>query len=194
MNSVAVVILAAGAATRFGSAKQLAEIGGKSMLQRVLDNCSDRQEADLFLVLGANQEAIRTKIQIDEPQVICNPNWQEGIGSSIRTATAKLKNEYEGILFVAGDQPLVNSQKLGLLLDKWRESPELICAAKYQNTLGIPAIFPRNSYSKLSALSGDRGAKQVLLENKNDIQSVEIAEAATDIDRPEDLNRFNAIE
>lgn len=188
MNSIAAVILAAGAAVRFGSTKQLADIDGKIMLQRVLDNCQFLIDVDLYLVLGANKEDILPRLQLTQSQIILNSKWQEGMGSSIRTATTQLQNNYDGILFVAGDQPFVQGDQLARLVGKWHASPETICAAQYQGTVGIPAIFPRHLYSKLLLLEGDRGAKNLLRENSDNMQLVEIPEAAIDIDQPEDIN------
>jgi molybdenum cofactor cytidylyltransferase len=193
MNSLAAVILAAGAATRFGSAKQLADIEGKVMLQYLVDCCGSLNSVDLYLLLGANIEEIQSRIKIDKTNIINNTEWQEGIGSSIRLATLELQNNYDGILFLAGDQPFVSNGQLDQLINKWRESPEKICAAKYLDTVGIPAIFPRNTYAKLILLEGDVGAKKLLSQSAENIQLMEIPEAAVDIDRPEDLDRTGTI-
>lgn len=194
MKPIAAVILAAGAATRFGSAKQLADIGGKVMLQHIIDSCRQLKSVDLYLVLGANTEEIQTRIKIDKTKIINNSEWQEGIGSSIRAATLELQDSYEGILFLAGDQPFISTNQLDQLINSWRESPDRICAAKYLDTVGIPAIFPRSMYSQLILLEGDLGAKKLLLENHDNMQLIEMPEAAIDIDRPEDLDRASTVQ
>lgn len=194
MKSIAAVILAAGAATRFGSAKQLVNIEEKIMLQHIIDSCSQLNSVDLYLVLGANTEEIQTRVKIDKTKIIDNAEWQEGIGSSIRLATSKLQDSYDGILFLAGDQPFISNGQLDQLINKWRESPDKICAAQYLDTVGIPAIFPRNTYSRLILLEGDVGAKKLLLENVENTQLLEIPEAAVDIDRPEDLDSTSTLQ
>ncbi len=188
MKSIAVAVLAAGAATRFGSAKQLADIDGKFMLQRVLDCCNSLTALDTYLVLGAMHEEIQPKLNIDSSKIIVNSNWHEGMGSSIAAAALKLQQAYESILFVAGDQPYISAQQLTEMIDRWRESPTTICAAQYGDTIGIPAIFPRNQYSELILLAGDSGAKKLLLDSGQHIQLIKIPQAAMDIDRPEDLS------
>ena len=191
MKSVAVVILAAGSASRFGGIKQLAKINDKSMLQTVVDNCQQLEGEDLYLVLGGYYEEIRQSIELDRSRIIFNANWQGGMGISIRMAVEELQKDYEGILFLAGDQPMVRSDQLMQLIQRWRQSPQKICAAQYKDTLGIPAIFPREYYSKLMLLEGDQGAKKLLAENTNNIEFVEIAEAAIDIDVPLDIARLS---
>lgn len=160
------------------------------MLQLVLDSCQKLDGADIHLVLGANHEDIQSKIQIQTSKIIFNDNWSEGIGSSIRSATRKLQDTYDGILFIAGDQPLVRTGHLLQLIEKWKSSRGSICAAQYQGSLGIPAIFPRQYFVELLQLEGDEGAKKLLLRNSDKTQLVELPEAAVDIDTPSDLARL----
>lgn len=191
MKPVAVVILAAGSASRFGSVKQLAKINEKSMLQSVVDNCQRLEGEDLYLVLGAYYEEIQQSIELDNSRIIFNGDWQEGMASSIRMAVENFQKDYEGIMFLAGDQPMVRSDQLMQLIQRWRQSPQKICAAQYKDSMGIPAIFPREYYSKLRQLEGDQGAKKLLVENTGNIQLVEMPEAAIDIDFPLDLARLS---
>ena len=188
MSPLAVVILAAGEARRFGSAKQLAQVQGKPMLQHVLETCPRLDKAHLFVVLGAKGEEIQSQLKIDKHQIISNPEWQEGISSSVRAATKQLETKYQAILFVAGDQPLILEEQLKKLIIKWQESPDLMCAASYMDTVGVPAIFPQPFFAKLLELQGDRGAKKVLVENSHSVQLLEIPEAAIDIDHPSNIS------
>lgn len=187
MEPFATVILAAGTSQRFGSIKQLADIQGKYLLQGVLDNCQPLQGTDIFVLLGANSEKIQSRIQAGRAQFIFNQDWRKGIGSSIRTATRQLQDRYPAILFVAGDQPLISGGQLSALTDLWRATPQHICAAEYKNSPGIPALFPSAFYSRLLALDGDHGAKALLLENRDQIRTLQIPQGAFDIDRPEDI-------
>lgn len=188
MKPLAVVILAAGEARRFGSAKQLAEVNGKPLLQHVIETCQQLEGTDLFVTLGANSEEIQSQLEIDRQNLIPNPEWQEGIGSSVRVATNQLQKNYQAILFVAGDQPLISETQLSALIFKWHESPELICAASYMDTVGVPAIFPQSFYRNLLQLQGDQGAKKLLVENSHNVRLVNIPEAAIDIDHPANIS------
>lgn len=190
MTDMAVVILAAGASRRFGAIKQLTQINGEPMLQRVIDRCQQLENTDLYIVLGANNDEIQSALSLRQQGVIFNADWSEGIGSSIRIATQLLQENYQAILFMAGDQPLIEPDQLQVLIAKWRQSCECICAASYQGTVGIPAIFPSEFFPQLVELAGDMGAKKVIVENPKEVQLVDIAEAAIDIDRPEDARFY----
>jgi len=186
MNPIAIVILAAGESRRFGGIKQLADLEGKPLLQKVIDQCSQVTGCDLFLVLGANSDIIQARLSLESVDVIINPNWQEGISSSIDSAVKRLQNEYSAILLIAGDQPRITAAELVSLIETWRSNPELICAARYSDTLGIPTIFPRRYYPDLLELQGDRGAKSLLIHQSN-LLSHPLESAKFDIDTPDDL-------
>jgi len=186
MNPVAIVILAAGESRRFGGIKQLADIEGKPLLQQVIDQCLQVSETDIYLVLGANSEQIQAGLSLDGVRLINNDDWQQGISSSIRAAVNRLAAEYPAILLIAGDQPRIIAAELVGLIETWRSDPGLICAAYYDETLGIPAIFPGGYYSELLKLQGDRGAKSLLM-NQPGLLVHPLESAKFDIDTPDDL-------
>lgn len=187
MPTSAIAILAAGQAQRFGSAKQLANYRGKPLLETVIDNCTAVENATVYLVLGAHREQIKARLNLQRVTILENKGWAEGIASSIRTTVQALQSQYDGILFVAGDQPLVKTEDLADLLTMGKNNPEKICCASYDNTIGIPALFPKIFYSELLALQDDRGAKRVLLDQAQNVLTLNTPGAAEDIDSLSDL-------
>lgn len=182
MNKLAILILAAGQSKRFGSAKQLAEIDGKPMLRRVFERCLAAGHADVYIVLGARSSEIKARLELEEATLLYAKSWIKGIGSTISDAVKQIEKRYEGVLLIAGDQPFVSAEQLSLMIEYWLESRELVCCASYGGSLGIPAIFPRQLFSDLVMLSGDRGAKQILLEATNSVRPFEMPDAERDID------------
>jgi molybdenum cofactor cytidylyltransferase len=197
MNNLAMVILAAGGSRRFGQSKQLADINGMPMLQRVVDQCLqvkfqhlDLESIDLFVALGAYSDQIQASVEFGRARVVFNPDWSDGIGATIASVTSQLEKQYGGLMFVAGDQPLIHSARLSAMIQYWRQNPDLVCCANYDNVFGIPAIFPGRLFPQLQALQGDRGAKQLLLAERGKLQTFALPEAKTDIDRPDDLRNI----
>jgi len=184
-------VLAAGASTRFGSAKQLANYQGVPLLEHVLNNCSaliqKSQTVPVYVVLGANRQRIEATVKLDATRVFYNPDWETGIASSIRTAVQNLDPEFGALLMVAGDQPLVSPQQLTRMIECFLEDPDRIVVAGYSDGFGIPAIFPRRFNKNLLSLSGDTGAKSLLMAESESVTSVAIPTAALDIDTPDDL-------
>lgn len=190
-GNIAIVVLAAGASRRFGSPKQLARYQGVPLLEHVIKNCSTlsqkSQGVPTYVVLGANRQQIEGRVRLDNAGVLYNPAWETGIASSVRTAVQELASRFDALLLVAGDQPLVSTHQLSRMIERFHEDPEKIVAARYSDGLGIPALFPRRCNKKLLTLSGDTGAKSVLMEEGEAVVGVPMPTAALDIDTPDDL-------
>lgn len=187
---LAYVILAAGQSKRFNGCKLLAKTQGKALLQHALDKAVTLRPDDTYVVTGAwhleLQQAIKQR-QLTEFNAIYNPDWSSGMGSGISLATKRLETEYDYLLFVLADQLALQVADVQLLVDKTQ--PDAVVAASYNNTLGVPAIFPRFSYSELKQLDGQTGARALLREQQLTVQSVDLPAAALDIDFLADLEQ-----
>ena len=180
------LILAAGAASRFGSAKQLISHLGKPLLQHCIDKANTLCPYRVSVVLGANHQKIEP--QISGAKIIRNNHWQQGLGASIAVGVENIDPQSDGLLILLADQIALTTEDLKLLLKAFDGSNTV--SAYYASRRGVPALFPRSLYADLKLLSGDSGAKALL--QRRDINLVEIAlpQAAMDIDTPADWTRF----
>ena len=181
------LVLAAGASRRFGSPKQLARIGGHSLLQRAIANATDSVGSSVTVVLGAHAAAIAQTLPPGSASLLINRDWQEGIASSIRLGVQRLPGACDGVMLVLADQPLVGSQMLQRLITAWRRQPRQIIASHYSSVTGVPAVFPRWCFPDLLSLRGDQGARVLLRRYAQHVIRLAHPEAAIDIDYPEDL-------
>jgi molybdenum cofactor cytidylyltransferase len=186
------IVLAAGASTRFGSAKQLARVGGRSLLHTAVARAVEVAGTAVTVVLGARAAELTPLLAHSQASVIINRDWREGMASSIRAGVARLPSSCTGVLLTLVDQAAVTTEDLQRLLGAWRRQPEQIAAARYVNTTGVPAIFPRSTFSELLALRGDVGARVLLNRNPGGVVRVPMARAAIDIDTPEDLLKMGS--
>jgi molybdenum cofactor cytidylyltransferase len=180
------IVLAAGGSSRFGSPKQLVRFQGQLLLHRVIAAASEAAPA-VTVVLGAHAAEIAAILPSGRTSVLVNRDWQEGIGSSLRTAARALPGACDGVLVLLADQPLVAATSLGRLASAWRRSPRQIIASRYGDVVGVPAIFPRWCFSDLCELRGDQGARALISRYSDHVQAMPHPEAAVDIDQPEDL-------
>ncbi len=186
-----VIVLAAGASSRFGSPKQLVRIQGRPLLHRAVANALELAGHAVIVVLGAHAADLSPLLRHAPASIVVNRGWAEGIASSIRAGVQMLPASCDGVLLTLADQAAVTVDDLRRLAAAWRREPRQIVAARYDATLGVPAIFPRADFPSLASLRGDRGARDILRRSRDRVIGVEIANAALDIDTPEDLLRVS---
>jgi molybdenum cofactor cytidylyltransferase len=184
------IVLAAGASTRFGSAKQLVRIAGRPLLHTVVTRAAEVVGDALIVVLGAHAAPLAPLLKHTPGSVIINRSWREGLASSIRAGLSRLPPSCTGAMILLADQAAVTAADLKRLESAWRRQPEHIAAALYGATVGVPAIFPRSQFAALAELRGDVGARALLRRNPDRVVRVPMESAALDVDTPEDLLAF----
>jgi molybdenum cofactor cytidylyltransferase len=181
------IVLAAGASTRFGSAKQLVRIAGRPLLHTVVARAVDVAGSAVTVVLGARAAELAPLLTHSPATIVINRNWREGLASSIRAGVAQVPSSCSAVLLLLADQAAVTAEDLKRLAGVWRRQPEYIAAARYGVTTGVPAIFPRSTFPDLAKLRGDVGARRLLQRNPDRVVRVPMTRAAIDVDTPEDL-------
>jgi len=186
------IVLAAGASTRFGSAKQLVRLAGRPLLHTVVTRASEVTGNALIVVLGSGAAQLAPLLKHSPGSVVINQEWREGLASSIRTGVARLPAACSAVMLLLADQAAVTAEDLKRLAGSWRKQPQHMAAALYSGSCGAPAIFPRSSFRSLSELRGDTGARALLVRNPDRVVRVPMPSAAVDVDTPEDLLALEA--
>jgi molybdenum cofactor cytidylyltransferase len=190
---IAIIILAAGDASRFGRPKQLLHYQGAPLIARAVEAATGTPHRPVFVVVGANARKIFWKLADYHVVYTSNPRWDSGISSSIRVGLKTALDSVEFLdaaLFMTADQPLVTTRTLERLIEAWMRTGRPIAASRYADTLGIPALFASPLFSTLLSLKGDQGAKEIILAHRDRTAEVDAPEAAVDIDSEEDLIRL----
>jgi molybdenum cofactor cytidylyltransferase len=182
-----VVVLAAGASTRFGGTKQLVRVDGRPLLHTVVSRAVELAGHSVTVVLGSHAGELAPLLKHSPASVTVNRDWAEGIASSIREGVGHAPNSADAIMFVLADQAAVTTEDLRRLAGAWRRSPSCIAAAQYSGGVGVPAVFPRWCFRELNELRGDRGAQLLLQRHVDRMVRLAMPSAELDIDRPEDL-------
>jgi molybdenum cofactor cytidylyltransferase len=182
-----VIVLAAGASTRFGSPKQLVRLNGRPLLHLAVSRAVEIAGQAVTVVLGANAADLAPLLRHTPAAVVVNRDWAEGMGSSVRMGIARVPATADAALLMLADQPAVTAEDLRRLVATWRRQTRCIVAAHYDGTTGVPAIFPREDFHALAALRGDTGARALLKRGGERVVRVPLQAAAIDIDTPEDL-------
>jgi molybdenum cofactor cytidylyltransferase len=190
--SVAAVVLAAGGSIRFGKPKQLAIFQGEPLVRRIVTAAKDAGCAPVVVVAGAVQI---TPVLAGLPvSIVEHPNWSNGLGSSIAVGVmhaTRITPDLDAVILLSCDQPFVKAATLRELIQLHLEKGKAIVASAYAETLGIPALFDRSCFGDLLQLTGDSGAKGIILARQNDITPFDFPAAAVDIDTAADYQNLD---
>lgn len=185
-----IVILAAGSSTRLGKSKQLLTINKEALVCKVAKVALEVTEIFKFnnpiVVVGKDSEKVISVLKSTGVSTIYNPNWQEGMGHSIASAVKNIRLDTTAVLFMTCDQVLINSDTLTSFIEYWLLNTKKIVASSYNETIGIPAVFPTKYFPQLSQLSSDKGARGLLNKYKDQVMIFDFPSAAQDLDTVED--------
>ena len=180
------VLLASGQGRRFGANKLLAQVEGLPLYRRAmaalagaglhrLAVCSPYPE---ILAAGAALGFLPLR----------NEQAAEGISASVRLGLAAME-DLDGVLFAVCDQPHLTTKSIITLVNSFQESKTAICALAWKGQRDNPAVFPRDLFGELGALTGDVGGGAVIAHHRDRLVLVEAARQNElfDVDKPEDL-------
>ena len=187
--SIAAVVLAAGGSARLGRPKQLVPIHGEPLVRRAARAALDAGCRPVMVVLGAEREAVGAAVADLPIQPVGNPHWADGVGSSIACGVrAAAADGPAGCIVLPCDQPRLSEGVLAALIERYRRGEAQAVACAYGGTVGAPVLFAPALFDRLSALTGDSGAKRVL-RGCAALQIVEFPGGELDIDTDADLRR-----
>jgi len=183
---LAIALLAAGKASRFGGGKLDAELRGKRLGRHALDAALELGQGPVLVVIGDPVPAFAADAS-ELVERLANPRAAEGLGTSVALA-ARHASERGAIalLLLAADMPLVSAATLRRLVDAC--APGIASAVRHADGHpGIPACFPREWFKALQGLSGDQGAGKLLRGPGKVRTIVTPIEELADVDTSQDL-------
>lgn len=196
-KEVAVVVLAAGRGSRFRGAggypvKLLAPLGGRPVLQHVLDHVALLAPVATVVVLGHDADAIERQIEWRHEMLIRNAAPPRGISSSVSLgleAVARSAPAAKAALIVLGDQPRVRPDVMRRLISSATDTgtQPFVVPSYSAGTGGNPVLVRRDAWPLAATLSGDRGLASLLAERPELVATVAIEGANPDVDTPADL-------
>lgn len=190
------IILAAGGSSRLGQPKQLLHFKGKTLLRRAAEAMAASICEPVIAVLGAESEKTAAEVAGLPVHTCFNENWKTGMGSSIKSGMDEMLRvapAISAVVIMLCDQPFITTENLNQLAAKFSETQKPIVAAQYNGVSGVPALFSREMFGALSQIKGDKGARDLIRKQVTAIETVEMKEAATDIDTLEDADRLSQL-
>jgi CTP:molybdopterin cytidylyltransferase MocA len=193
-QQVAGLLLAAGGGRRLGGRpKALLEHRGRPLVEHAVGVLRAAGCTRVHVVLGAGAAAVRERAELGDCVLVENPDWADGMGSSLRAGLDSLTGTgMRAALVSLVDQPGIGAEAGGRVLAAYR-SPESLVSAAYDGVRGHPVLFGAAHWAGIAATAtGDRGARAYLKEHEEAITLVECGDVAEpyDIDTPADLKHL----
>ena len=184
---IAGLVLAAGAGTRFGGRKQLAELDGRPLLEHALAAMASAPVKPVAVVLGADADVVRAEVDMHGAEPILCDDWQEGQSASLRLGVEALDRAgADAIVVTLGDQPHIAARAIAAVVAARSSRAEAV-RATYGGEPGHPVLLERALFEPVCALRGDTGAREVLRDARvTDVPCDGLGDPA-DVDTPADL-------
>jgi molybdenum cofactor cytidylyltransferase len=193
------IILAGGSSIRFGRPKQLLKLKGKYLLEYVLNAALGSELNLVVLVLGHDHQnilqALEACITHERLQVVINHRYLEGQSRSLQAGLLKIRQAFPSVMFLLGDQPLLDSNTIDHMLAEFRHSGKDICVPVCKGKRGNPTIFNRILYDQLMAIEGDIGARDIIRANSERVLYIELDDPLCffDIDSQKDFENLQSL-
>jgi molybdenum cofactor cytidylyltransferase len=192
---VRAVVLAAGAARRFGSDKLLAELDGRPLLQHVLDRLAEAGLDDPVVVVPPDHDRLRAAIAWRRAELAVNPAPFEGLSSSLRVgwaAAIRASTPPDAVLVVLGDQPRLQPAVVRALIAAPLDLARPIVAPRYAIGGGRnPVRIERPAEALVLSTTGDRGLGPLVEARPDLVRALEAPGTNPDVDVPADLDRLS---
>jgi molybdenum cofactor cytidylyltransferase len=188
---IAAVILAAGRSTRMGGPnKLLAEIGGRPLIRIAAEEALASRARPVIVVTGHQREQVEAALKGLDVRRVHNPDYADGLSTSLRAGLAAVPDEVDGAIVCLGDMPQVRAALIDRLIGAFDPARgALVVVPTIDGQRGNPVVWSRRFFPELMALEGDVGARNVIGRYAEAVAEVPLNDAAAlvDVDTPEAL-------
>ena len=183
------LVLAAGAASRFGAPKQLAELDGMPLLEHALRTMTAAPVDRVVVVLGSAADEIAAAVNLCGADPLVCTRWEEGQSASLACGLAELAS-CEAVVVTLGDQPRVSADAIRRVIGA-RDTAAAV-RATYGGEPGHPVLLEHDLFEALRDVSGDKGARNLLLSvSVLDVPCDDLG-GGEDVDTPAELDALRA--
>jgi molybdenum cofactor cytidylyltransferase len=189
--NIVALVLAAGQSSRMGGTnKLLTGVDGVPMALRAVNAALASKAASVTVVLGHEAEQVETLLAGRKVNFVRNPDYAQGMSTSLRAGIAALPAEAEAAVVLLADMPRVSAVHVDRLIDAFEAQRPAIVVPQRNGRRGNPILWPRAFFAAMQNVAGDQGARGVLEANAGRIRFVDIDDDAihADVDTPDDLH------
>jgi molybdenum cofactor cytidylyltransferase len=188
---VAGILLAAGTSSRMGRNKLLFDLGGETVLRRAARTALDGGLSPLLVVLGHEAERAGRELAGLPCQTVINPDYRQGINSSLKSGVAALPAGVRAALVMLADMPFVTAEMIAGLVARYRASEAPLVISDYEGVNAPPMLYDRALFGELLTMTGEGCGREVVKRHREEAEVLAWPAAAlADLDVPEDYARI----
>jgi molybdenum cofactor cytidylyltransferase len=188
---VAAVVLAAGRSTRMGGPnKLLADIARRPLVRIAAEEALASRAKPVIVVTGHQREQVETALAGLPVQFVHNPDFADGLGTSVRAGIAAVPADADGAIVCLGDMPQVDAGLIDRLIAAFDpDQGALVVMPTFEGRRGNPVLWSRRFFPDLTAIEGDVGARHLIGRYSEAVVEVPLEgkAALVDVDTPEAL-------
>ena len=184
---VAALVLAAGQSTRMGSNKMMADIAGTPMIAHTVDAVLASKADPVVVVTGHQPQRVREALAGRKVTFAHNPNYAEGLSTSLRAGLDALPADVDGVIVALGDMPGVAAAHLDRLIAAFDpDAGASICVPSFSGKRGNPVLWSKAYFQEMHEIAGDVGARHLIGAHADEIKDVAMPDAGVleDLDTP----------
>jgi molybdenum cofactor cytidylyltransferase len=190
---IAALVLAAGQSRRMGQVNKLmAEVDGVPMVRRVVDAALAAQTDSVTVVTGHQPDRVRAALAGREMAFTHNPDYADGLSTSLKRGLAALPPDIDGVVVCLGDMPRVTAGQIDRLIAAFDPlEGRAVCVPTARGKRGNPVLWAARFIPEMMTLHGDVGAKHLVGDYPELVVEVEMADDGVllDVDTPDALAR-----
>ena len=191
---VAALVLAAGLSRRMAPANKLLihDASGEPMVARVVAAARASRAVSVTVVVGHQADQIAATLPAEGVSVVHAARYADGLAGSLHAGVAALPPGTAAAIVCLGDMPLVTSAMIDQIIAAYdQDKGSLIVVPTHTGKRGNPVLWDRRFFPDIMALTGDTGARSLLLRHAGHVAEIEVGSDAilTDFDTPAALER-----
>jgi len=193
---ISAVILAAGESKRMGKQnKLLLPVAGEALLVKLIKSVCDSDVGQVIVVIGHEAEKIRRKLNNFPLSFVYNPNFSEGMTTSIKSGVKEVSPDCDGYMICLADMPFINTSEINKLIHAYAQNrikeKRLIVIPVYQGHRGNPVLFSTEFREDILEHKIEYGCKGVIMNNFESVKEIEMDDDSMllDVDTLEDYQR-----
>lgn len=178
---IGAVILAAGLSKRMGKSKLTLMLDKIPIIEHVMRHVEASDVDSIVLVYSKYTRDVKPLADKHGIHCVENDHAEDGLSTTVKLGLSHMLGE-QGVMFVLGDQPFIETRDINMLVGHFRKNRDKIIVPVNYEGRGNPVIFPEKYFNEILAIGGDKGARQLLDKYAEDIVFVEVDESKIQFD------------